>query len=75
MTSCQSANQPKAIPSAGSAGSGLSHWPVQIRLVPPTAPFLQNADLLIAADCTAVAARHFQEKYLPGGLTAKRKHD
>jgi NAD-dependent dihydropyrimidine dehydrogenase PreA subunit len=63
MTSCQSANQPKSM---SGIGSGLSHWPVQIRLVPPTAPFLQNADLLIAADCTAVAARSFQEKYLDG---------
>lgn len=65
-TSCQTANKPQAIPAAGAAASGLSHWPVQIRLVPPTAPFLQNADLLIAADCTAVAARSFQEKYLDG---------
>lgn len=66
VSPCQSANQPTAIPAAGTAGSGLSHWPVQIRLVPPTAPFLQNADLLIAADCTAVAARNFQQKYLDG---------
>jgi NAD-dependent dihydropyrimidine dehydrogenase PreA subunit len=66
VSPCQSANQPKAIPAAGGAGTGLSHWPVQIRLVPPTAPFLQNADLLIAADCTAVAARNFQENYLDG---------
>ncbi len=63
---CQSANVPKSIPTGGTAGSALNHWPVQIRLVPPTAPFLQNADLLIAADCTAVAARSFQEKYLEG---------
>lgn len=42
----------------------LSHWPVQIKLVPAHAPFLQKAALLIAADCTAVAARGFQEKYL-----------
>jgi hypothetical protein len=39
---------------------------VQIRLIPAHAPFLQNADLLVAADCTAVAARNFQEKYLAG---------
>ena len=31
--------------------SALSHWPIQIRLVPPSAPFLKNADLLVAADC------------------------
>lgn len=62
---CQTANIPKGTAAAG-APSGLSHWPVQIRLIPPTAPFLQNADLLIAADCTAVAARGFQEKYMDG---------
>ena len=44
----------------------LAHWPIQIRLVPPQAPFLQSADLLVAADCTAIAARGFQEKYLEG---------
>lgn len=65
MSSCQAANVPKSMATDGGP-SGLSHWPVQIRLVPPTAPFLQNADLLIAADCTAVAARAFQEKYLDG---------
>lgn len=44
--------------------SALTHWPVQIRLIPPSAPFLKNADVLIAADCTAVAVPGFQEKYL-----------
>lgn len=46
--------------------SALSHWPIQIRLVPPTAPFLKDADLLIAADCTAIAALNFQTEYLQG---------
>jgi hypothetical protein len=35
--------------------SALSHWPVQIRLIPPKAPFLKGADLLVLADCVSVA--------------------
>lgn len=61
--SCQEFNQPVFISTAGSA---LSHWPVQIRLVPPTAPFLKGADLLVAADCTPVAYPHFHQNFLRG---------
>jgi Pyruvate/2-oxoacid:ferredoxin oxidoreductase delta subunit len=46
--------------------SALSHWPVQIRLVPPNAPFLKGADLLVAADCTPVACADFHENFLHG---------
>jgi ferredoxin len=46
--------------------SALTHWPVQIRLVPAKAPFLQGADLLIAADCTSVAYPDFHSRLLPG---------
>jgi ferredoxin len=60
---CQAANMPKAMSGGTSA---LTHWPVQIRLIPPQAPFLKGADVLVAADCTAVAVRGFQEKYLTG---------
>lgn len=66
LSPCQSANKPKSVEPGEGVQSALTHWPVQIRLVPPTAPFLQNANLLVAADCTAVAARGFQEKYLEG---------
>ncbi|NIA15961.1 MAG: 4Fe-4S ferredoxin [Nitrospiraceae bacterium] len=46
------------------AASALSHWPVQIRLVPPTAPFLNGADLLVAADCVPVAYPRFHQDFL-----------
>ena len=64
-TPCQTSNNPIAM-AAGGGTSSLTHWPVQIRLVPPTAPFLQGADLLVAADCCAVSAPNFQLEYLTG---------
>jgi ferredoxin len=44
--------------------STLSHWPVQINLVPTTAPFLKGADLLVAADCTPLAYPDFHKDFL-----------
>ena len=44
----------------------LGHWPVQIMLIPPHAPFLKGADLLICADCVPFALRGFHERYLKG---------
>lgn len=62
---CKTANIPSFIP-GGETDSELTHWPVQIRLVPTGAPFLQNSNLLVAADCSAVAVKNFQENYLKG---------
>lgn len=52
-------------PSQGSQ-SRLTTWPVQIALVPPSAPFLRNADLLVAADCVPFAFAEFHEKFVKG---------
>lgn len=66
-TPCQAANKPvQQATTDDPAESALSHWPVQIRLVPPTAPFLHNADLLVAADCTPIAYPHFHRDFLQG---------
>jgi ferredoxin len=46
--------------------SALRHWPVQIHLVPPTAPFLKGADLLVLADCVPVAFPSLHEDFLEG---------
>ncbi|MDP3029053.1 MAG: 4Fe-4S binding protein [Deltaproteobacteria bacterium] len=43
--------------------SALSHWPVQIRLVPANAPFLKDAHLLVAAGCTPVAYPDFHRDF------------
>jgi hypothetical protein len=65
---CQNANHPIELDqeSRSEARSALSHWPVQIRLVPPTAPFLKGADLLIAADCVPVAFPSLHQDFIKG---------
>ena len=59
---------PTAVASAEPV-SRLSQWPVQIKLVPTSAPFFKDAKLLIAADCTAYAYANFHERFIKGHIT------
>ncbi len=50
----------------GSQASELAQWPVQLHLVSPQAPYFNNCDLLIAADCCAFALGSFHQDILRG---------
>jgi NAD-dependent dihydropyrimidine dehydrogenase PreA subunit len=50
--------------------SRLAQWPVQLHLVPPTAPFFKDADVLLAADCAPFAYADFHEELLKGKALA-----
>lgn len=64
----QEAPSPVCAP-ATSGQSQLNQWPVQIKLAPVNAPYFQNANLLIAADCTAYAYANFHEEYMKNHIT------
>jgi len=49
--------------------SRLSQWPVQIKLVPVNAPYFDNANLLVAADCTAYAYGDFHNRFIKNKIT------
>ena len=49
--------------------SQLSQWPVQIKLVPINAPYFDNANLLVAADCTAFAYGNFHNEFIRNHIT------
>jgi ferredoxin len=53
-------------PLAGRQPSHLRQWPIQLMLVPAIAPFLNNSDILVAADCVPFAYADFHQELLKG---------
>jgi ferredoxin len=49
---------------SASVTSRLAHWPVQLALVPPAAPFLKGADVVLSAHCVPFAHAGFHEDFL-----------
>jgi ferredoxin len=58
-----------AAPKSEAAQSELRQWPVQIKLVPVNAPYFENANLLIAADCAAYAHSNFHDAFMRNKIT------
>lgn len=68
------ARTPVAAPEPAAGGSvctasNLNQWPVQIKLVPVNAPYFKDANLLIAADCTAYAYGNFHNDFMKNKIT------
>lgn len=64
FTVIQTLNAGTTEPTAKS--SALSHWPIQLNLVPIEAPFFNGSDLLVVADCVPVAYPNLHSSLLPG---------
>jgi len=62
------ADDPAPGPGTSAPSSRLRNWPVQLALVPPSAPYLRGADLLLAADCAPFAYAGFHEEFLKGRI-------
>lgn len=58
-----------AVLAAKQKNSKLAQWPCQIKLVPLQAPYFNDAELLVAADCTAYAYANIHRDYMNGRVT------
>ncbi len=67
-TAAKSLGRPTHLCNADVPGR-LGQWPVQIKLVPVNAPWFENADVLIAADCTAYAYGNFHQDFIHARVT------
>lgn len=61
--------EPSLLQEEASAPSQLQQWPCQLKLIPVNAPYLDNAHLLIAADCTAFAYPAIHQKFMRNKIT------
>ena len=71
MTSCPSAQilhweRQEEAQSGARLNSELRQWPIQLQLVPPHAPYFQNADLILVAGCVPFAYANFHHDFLKG---------
>lgn len=57
-------------PQEGTRPSQLRQWPIQLHLVGPMAPYFQNADVVLSADCVAYTLGDFHKDYLTGKALA-----
>ncbi len=62
----KTASAAESIPSKPSGVSALKNWPIQLHLVNPRAPHFTDADIVIAADCTAFALGSFHADIIEG---------
>ena len=60
---------PAVTTAAAPVVSQLMQWPCQVKLVPVNAPYFENANLLIAADCTAYAYASFHNDFIRNHIT------
>lgn len=61
--------EPAPAAPTGPIQSELRQWPIQIKLAPVNAPFFNDADVLVAADCTAYACGDFHSRFMRGKVT------
>jgi ferredoxin len=65
----EAAHPVEASAHAPATASQLSQWPVQIRLVPVNAPYFENANVLVSADCAAYAYGNFHNEFIKNRIT------
>ncbi|MFH1370759.1 MAG: 4Fe-4S binding protein [Planctomycetota bacterium] len=66
MLSAKLRNAPESPAAAGDVSSQLTHWPIQLKLVSPHAPYFADANLLLVADCVPFAMGDFHNRFLRG---------